>query len=621
MKKTNAKDMNEATTKKTGTRRQSKKAIEGTLSLGDNISESIARNPETSSTKKTNASSGKPKGTVRKTAKPKNGTTKTTRKASTRTKKTLISQKPQENLVLNEWNSVEMDDYVDEVFENSAEQFTSQEQKQKRNQVLDELIQEILPEENTANKNGKQSSSSLQEEDCKDERTGATMSGRSRPGLRWRKPTDFPLVGKTWMIKIMLALIILIVFLLFNHFVFTAKAPQRVLQYFSIATEEDRMLNHIGSPDMSETIAIDSVDLNSGTQTGMITEARASTIVNENPFQDSVEGKSDLEISRGELAFWENLAKTSFEEISEIRKNLARYKKLSSTEQDISKDISGITELDSVELELSQPEGVFQQEKAHLEMPLMKNEIAKTRGLVDEAGKNQSLDVRIGMEEDISLPSLWQFGESIGDVDTDRPMTENLSPGPEGGEIEAGLQSIIVQIEALNTTTRDILSVLKEASPVSGAQDTNSEKDLSVRSLQPLPIPHVGINMADKFRIAGFPGERSTSKGDGTMILDSNRKDMVDNQDMNVSFMRNLRKGFDGKGSSKQNGMQTFPLLKFASNENLTIRSLSERDLGYEHMKGVTLGEEIPGFGLVLNIREDEKGRMIVMENGILYLN
>jgi len=621
MKKTNAKDMNEATTKKTGTRRQSKKAIEGTLSLGDNISESIARNPETSGAKKTNASSGKPKGTVRKTAKPKNGTTKTTRKTSTRTKKTLISPKPQENLVLNEWNSVEMDDYVDEVFENSAEQFTSQEQKQKRNQVLDELIQEILPEENTANKNGKQSSSSLQEEDCKDERTGATMSGRSRPGLRWCKPTGFPLVGKTWMIKIMLALIILIVFLLFNYFVFTAKAPQRVLQYFSIATEEDRMLNHIGSPDMSETIAIDSVDLNSGTQTGMITEARASTIVNENPFQDSVEGKSDLEISRGELAFWENLAKTSFEEISEIRTNLARYKKLSSTEQDISKDISGITELDSVELELSQPEGVFQQEKAHLEMPLMKNEIAKTRGSVDEAGKNQSLDVRIGMEEDISLPSLWQFGESIGDVDTDRPMTENLSPGPEGGEIEARLQSIIVQIEALNTTTRDILSVLKEASPVSGTQDTNSEKDLSLRSLQPVPIPHVGINMADKFRIAGFPGERSTSKGDGTMILDSNRKDMVDNQDMNVSFMRNLRKGFDGKGSSKQNGMQTFPLLKFASNENLTIRSLSERDLGYEHMKGVTLGEEIPGFGLVLNIREDEKGRMIVMENGILYLN
>ena len=621
MKKTNAKDMNEATTKKTGTRRQSKKAIEGTLSLGDNISESIARNPETSGTKKTNASSGKPKGTVRKTAKPKNGTTKTTRKTSTRTKKTLISQKPQENLVLNEWNSVEMDDYVDEVFENSAEQFTSQEQKQKRNQVLDELIQEILPEENTANKNGKQSSSSLQEEDCKDERTGATMSGRSRPGLRWRKPTGFPLVGKTWMIKIMLALIILIVFLLSNHFVFTAKAPQRVLQYFSIETEGDRMLNHIGSPDMSETIAVDLVDLNSGTQTGMITEARASTIVNENPFQDSIEGKSDLEISRGELAFWENLAKTSFEEISEIRTNLARYKKLPSTEQDISKDISGITELDSVELELSQPKGVFQQEKAHLEIPLMKNEIAKTRGLVDEAGKNQSLDVRIGMEEDISLPIPWQFGESIGDVDTDRPMTENLSSGPEGGEIEAGLQSIIVQIEALNTTTREILSVLKEASPVSGTQDTNSEKDLSARSLQPVPIPHVGINMADKFRIAGFPGERSTSKGDGTMILDSNRKDMVDNQDMNVSFMRNLRKGFDGKGSSKQNGMQTFPLLKFASNENLTIRSLSERDLGYEHMKGVTLGEEIPGFGLVLNIREDEKGRMIVMENGILYLN
>lgn len=614
MKKANVQDVNEATTKKTGTGKQSKRTIKGTLRLGSDISESIAENPETSGTKKTKAGSGKPRGTIRKTAKQKNGTTKTTRKAS-------ILRRPQDNPVFDEWNSKVMDDHVDKVYENPVEQFASQEQKRKRNKVKDKLMQEVLPEY----RNDQQASSSLQEEDCKDGRERTILSSSSWSGLRWRKPTGLSLVGKTWVIKIMFALIILIVFLLVNHFVFTENASQKALQYFSIVTKEDQRLNHIYTPEISETIVADSADLNSRKQTdiitGIITETKVSRIGNEEPFQETVENKPDLEISQKELAFWQNLAKTSFEEITEIRTNLAKYQNSIPTNHDISKDISANTELDSVDREWSRSEGGLKQDEDHLETSLMNKEITGSRGLVDEAGKNQYWNVKIGMEEDISLPNPWEFGEPIGEIDSDQTMTENLSTIPEGGELEARLQSIIVQIERLNTTTREILSVLKEARPVLGIRGMNPEQDLSTRSIPHVPIPHIELNMAEKFRITGFPGKSSAKNGDSSVMVGSNRKSMAESVDVNVLFMRNLRKGFEGEDTLEQGEVQTFPLLKFASDENLVIRSLSERDMGYDLMKGVTLGEEIPGFGLVLNIREDEKGRMIVMENGILYLN
>ncbi len=578
MKKANVQDVNEATTKKTGTGKQSKRIIKGTLRLGSDISESIAENPETSGTKKTKAGSGKPRGAIRKTAKHKNGTTKTTRKES-------ILRRPQDNPVMDEWNSKEMDDQVDKVYANPVEQFASQEQKRKRNKIKDKLMQEVLPE----NRNDQQTSSSLQQEDCKDSRERTILSSSLWSGLRWRKPTGLSLVGKTLVIRIMFALIILIVFLLVNHFVFTENASQKALHYLSIVTKEDQSLNHIYTPDISETIAADSADLNSRKQTNVITDIitkiRVSGIGNEKPFQETVENKPDLEISQKELAFWQNLAKTSFEEITEIRTNLAKYQNSIPPDHDISKDITG------------------------------------SRGLVDEAGKNQYLNVKIGMEEDISLPTPWELGESIGDIDSDQTMTENLSTTPEGGELEARLQSIIVQIERLNTTTRDILSVLREARPVLGIRGMNPEQDFSTRSIPHVPIPHIELNMAEKFRITGFPGKSSAKNGYSSVMVGSNRKSMAESVDVNALFMRNLRKGFEGEDTLEQGEVQTFPLLKFASDENLVIRSLSERDMGYDLIKGVTLGEEIPGFGLVLNIREDEKGRMIVMENGILYLN
>ena len=620
MKKANAKDVNKVTTKKTGTRKQSKRAIEGTLRLGSNISESIAENPDTSGTKKTKAGSGKPRGIVSKTVKQKNGPTKTARKASTRTKSASIPERSGENLVLDEWNSKAMDKNVDKTYESPAEQSSSQEQKQKRNKVKDKLMQIVLPE----NRNDKQTSSSLQEEDSMDDKASTNLFSSLSPVVKWSKPTGFSLVGKTWVIKIMFALIILIVFLLANHFVFTENAPQKALQYFSIVTEEDQRLNHIYTPEISETIAADSAGLSSRKQaniiTNVITEARVSRIGNEKPFQATLESKPDLEISRQELAFWQNLAKTSFEEIAEIRTNLAKYQNSTPADLDISKDIFGNTELDSVNRGLLQPEGGLLQDKAHLGTSLMKKEVTESRGLV-EAGKNQYLDVKIGMEEDISLPNTWEFGESIGDIDSNRAMTENLSTVPEGGELEARLQSIIEQIETLNTTTRDILSVLRAARPVLGIHEMNPEQDFSAKSIQHVPIPHIEANMVEKFRIAGFPGMGSAQNGDSSVMVSSNRKSMAENMDVNVSFMRNLRKGFEGESVLEQSEVQTFPLLNFTSDENLVIRSLSERDMGYDLMKGVTLGEEIPGFGLVLNIREDEKGRMIVMENGILYLN
>ena len=614
MKKANVQDVNEATTKKTGTGKQSKRTIKGTLRLGSKISKSIAENPETSGTKKTRAGSGKPRGAIRKTAKQKNGTTKTTGKESN-------LRRPQENPVLDEWNSKVMDDQVDKAYENPVEQFASQEQKQKRNKVKDKLMQEVFPE----NENDQQTSSSLLEEDCKDGRERTILSGSSWSGLRWRKPTGLSLVGKTWVIKIMFALIILIAFLLANHFVFTESASQKALQYFSIVTREDQRLNHIYTPDISETMVDDSADLNSRKQTDIITdiitETRVSGSGNEKPFLETVENKADLEISRKELAFWQNLAKTSFEEITEIHTNLAKYQNSIPPDHDISKGISGNTDLDSVDREWSRSEGGLLQDEDNLETSLMKKGIAVSRGLVDEAGKNQYLNVKIGMEEEISLPDPWEFGESIGEIDSEQTMTENLSTIPAGGELEARLQSIIVQIERLNTTTSEILSVLREARPELGIRGMYPEQDLSTRSIPHVPIPYIELNMAEKFRITGFPGKSSAKNGDSSVMDGSNRRSMAENVDVNVSFLRNLRKGFEGEETLEQGEVQTFPLLKFASDENLVIRSLSERDMGYDLMKGVTLGEEIPGFGLVLNMREDEKGRMIVMENGILYLN
>ena len=563
MKKANAKDLNKATTKKTGTRKQSKRAS--------------------------------------------------------------IPERSGENLVLDEWNSKAMDKNVDKTYESPAEQSTSQEQKQKRNKVKDTLMQEIQPGKNLENKDDKHTSSSLQEEDSRDDKASTNLFSNLTPVVKWSKPTGFSLVGKTWVIKIMFALIILIAFLLANHFVFTENAPQKALQYFSIVAEEDQRLNHIYTPDISETIAVDSADLNSRKQTdvitGIITKTKVSRIGNEKLFQETLESKPDLEISRQELAFWQNLAKTSFEEIAEIQTNLAKYQNSTPADHDISKGIFGNTELDSVNRELSQPEGGFIQDESHQETSMMKKEIIKSRGLVDETGKNQYLNVKIGMEEDISLPNPWEFGETIGDIDSDQPMIENLSSVPEGGELEARLQSIIVQIETLNSTTKDILSVLREARPVLDIQDMHPEQDFSTRSIQHVLIPHMEANIVEKFRITGFPGMSSAKNGDSLVMVGSNRRGMAENMDMNVSFMRNFRKGVEGESTLEQSEVQTFPLLKFASDENLVIRSLSERDMGYDLMKGVTLGEEIPGFGLVLNIREDEKGRMIVMENGILYLN
>ncbi|MCY3727052.1 MAG: hypothetical protein OXF95_10485 [Rhodobacteraceae bacterium] len=625
MKNANAKDMNKATTKKTGTRMQSKRKIEGTLRLGSHISERIAENPDTSSTKKTKAGSGKPRGRVSRIVKQKNGPTKTKRKASTRTKRASIPERSGENLVLDEWNSKAMDKNVDKTYESPAEQSTSEEQKQKRTKVKDKLMQEIQPDKNPENKDDKQTSSSLQEEDSRDDKASTNLFSSLSPVVKWSKPTGFSLVGKTWVIKIMFALIILIVFLLANLFVFTETASQKALQYFSIVTEEDQRLNHIYTPEISKTIAADSADLNSRKQaniiTNIITKARVSRIGNEKPFQTTLESKPDQEISQQEFAFWQNLAKTSFEEIAEIQTNLAKYQNSTPADHDISKGIFGNTELDSVNRELSQPEGGFIQDEAHQETSMMKKEIIKSRGLVDETGKNQYLNVKIGMEEDISLPNHWEFGETIGDIDSDQPMIENLSSVPEGGELEARLQSIMVQIERLNTTTKNILSVLREARPVLGIHDMHPEQDFSARSIQHVLIPHIEANIVEKFRITGFPGRSSAKNGDSSVMVGSNRKSMAENLDVNVSFMRNLRNGFEGESTLEQSEVQTFPLLKFASDENLVIRSLSERDMGYDLIKGVTLGEEIPGFGLVLNIREDEKGRMIVMENGILYLN
>ena len=521
---------------------------------------------------------------------------------------------------MNECNSTVKDDHVDEIYENPVKQFASQEQKQKRNKVMDKLMQKILPE----NKNDKQTSSSLQEEDSRDDKASTNLFSSLSPVVKWSKPTGFSLVGKTWVIKIMFTLIILIVFLLANHFVFTENASQKALQYFSIVTEEDQRLNHIYTPEISKTIAADSAGLNSRKQaniiTNVITKTSVSRIGNEKPFQVTLESKPDLEISRQELAFWQNLAKTSFEEIAEIQVNLAKYQDSTPIDHDISKDNSGNPELYSSDRGLSQPEGGFLQETAHLGTSLIKKEITESRGLA-EAGKNQFLDVKIGMEEDISLPNTWEFGESIGDIDSDQAMTENLFTIPEGGELEARLQSIIVQIERLNTTTRDILSVLREARPGLSIRGMNPEQDFTTRSIPHVPILHIEENMAEKFRITGFPGMSSAKNEDSSVMVGSNRKNIAESMDVNVSFMRNLRKGFKGESTLEQSEVQTFPLLKFASDENLVIRSLSERDMGYDLMKGVTLGEEIPGFGLVLNIREDKKGRMIVMENGILYLN
>ncbi|MDE2760882.1 MAG: hypothetical protein OXH90_11375 [Paracoccaceae bacterium] len=624
MKKANVQDVNEAATKKTGTGKQSKRTIEGTLRLGSNISESIAENPNTSGTKKTKAGSGKPRGIVSKIVKQKNGPTKTKRKTSTRTKRASIPVRSGENLVLDEWNSKVMDENVDKTYESPAEQSTSEEQKQKRTKVKDKLMQEIQPGKNPENKDDKQTSSSLQEEDSRDDKASTNLFSSLSPVVKWSKPTGFSLVGKTWVIKIMFALIILIVFLLANLFVFTETASQKALQYFSIVTEEDQRLNHIYTPDISETIADDSAGMNSREQTdvitNIITETRVSRIGNEKPFQETLESKPDLEISRKEIAFWQNLAKTSFEEIAEIQVNLAKYQDSTPTDHNISKDISGNPEFDSGDRGLSQPEGGFLQETAHLGTSLMKKEVTESRGLV-EARKNQYLDVKIGMEEDISLPNTWEFGESIGDIDSGQAMTENLSTVPEGGELEARLQSIIIQIETLNTTTKDILSVLREARSVLDIHDMHPEQDFSARSIQHVLIPHIEANIVEKFRITGFPGRSSAKNGDSSVMVGSNRKSMAENLDVNVSFMRNLRNGFEGESTLEQSEVHTFPLLKFASDENLVIRSLSEKDMGYDLMKGVTLGEEIPGFGLVLNIREDEKGRMIVMENGILYLN
>lgn len=585
--------------------------------------------PAKSGLKKTNPTPVKPKTPGRKPGRPPSKTTKTTPKGKTSRSIKPISTKEPEGLDSDEWNSMEMDDFTDEVYDETIQLSEPQSQQLKREELVGELLQDILPDEIPTGKKTTQSQTKPPDEEHNKVRiTRNTIAGSSTKRNRFSKPLGQSLLGKTWGIKGMFALVIIFTFLLVNHFAFNEKNSQTAIEslasklptYQGVITNTNQGTEGFNFEEAEES----SQHLPNPKED--ITEGEALAIALERPFPRDKEIKPDQEISKRGLNFWQNLAKTSSEEIAEIQLSLANLRDTPHEEVN-NMDLGEIALLPKtnsvIDLALNSEmaprvgdilkhDGNSVPKEPQLELSWQRESSNPKKSLVDVAN-SMPLVANVGMQEKIAIPNINK-DKNIPSVvfDSERPIPESLAfrhDGSTGVELILILQTISNQMVSLNNTTSDILNILRDTKPTFKVLAAIPEQAF-------LPLQNdLQSNLAEKFRISDFPDSAKTANVNNLTKVEVTKP--VEAHPKNVDV---LATG-EVLANSELEEDQLFPLLRTPSDEQLVIRSLSKSESGYAALNGVLIGDDVPVFGVVLNIREDDNGRLIVMENGIVYLN
>ncbi len=594
-------------------------------------------NSTTSIAKETKAGPGRPRGTTKAPARKQS---KTSKKASTRSEK-ATSNDNTEDLILNELNTMDMDHYTEDVLDNPLQGAPSEKHQQERDKFIDELMQEILPEDRSESREILPSSAKSQGEALDEEKISGTTS-ESRPAARSRSVNSLgvSLIGKTWGIKAMVGVTIVIVFLLFNHFVFIEKKTQTAFDYLSNSLSEVERAIHTGSPVSVKAKLVGKEDLSLQQQINVdqVTVGMDVPRLTNKFLQSEEELMSDQEISQQELNFWQTLAKTSFEEISEIQKNLVLIQDNHPNGDNVGSGeetalvLSSEPPMNGVDISSSETisgeyllyDGGSSSEPVPLNTIREGRIHNKSPYLIADRDSRTPLIAKVGMEEPIAIPVIHEdMHNSLLGLETDRQNQQSLQVGledNEGSGLATILQNISLQIETLNAATQGILDILKTSNVLLDTLVQVSDQNPSEGQSHWALSPDLAANIKEKFRISGFPGVETAYHDQPGEITTTKQEDITTSIAETLSeeiFLENI----DPDRLKDLEAVPLIPLQSSPSSELMVIRSLSEMENGYDSMKGVVIGDNIPGFGLVLNIKEDRAGRLIIMENGIVYLN
>ena len=571
----------------------------------------------------------------RKPRRPPSKTTKTTTKAkSTRSRKATGPKDP-EDLVMNEWNLMDPDDFTDEVFDKPNQQNPSNAQQLEREKLVEDIMQEILPEEIPESSKTNQSSAKLPDEENIQEQNARTISAsRSTKGIRLAKPLGFSLIGKTWGIKAMVALIIITAFLLVNHFVFIENNAQRAIEYISNTTIGDQRI-------IPNASLVEAEEMNHQLEKSKENVPEGMDLTQEinSPFRAGEESKPDQEISKQELSFWQSLAKTSLEEITVIQRKLAKLQDTPAIEDNLmdagndamtqnshlAKDTTKQSGLGTRDHILLDPDGNPVSGEARMTTTWKEVNGINSQELFGNAPERTPLFAAIGMEEKITAPAMKMdmYIPSVAS-DTERPIPEFLPLNLVSSEwkgLNAMVQTITVQMASLNSTTRDILNFLRETKPSANPFETIPEQVFQPRQNHQESGLDLTIDLADKFRISGFPDKAKVVANIQPVEVETTKSGETSPKMVKAPSAVKMMESLEFESPLVKEEKQFVPLLTAQSDDQLVIRSFSPRESGYASLDGVSIGDDVPGFGLVLNIKEDDTGRLLVMENGIVYLN
>ncbi len=513
-----------------------------------------------------------------------------------------------EKQLIDEWNSMDVDAMVDDIYVDPAQSSHPSGQQSQRDELIGEIIEDIRQEETP-----------LEEDDVRQNPTPSSENNNSpfeatpHKQNKLTKPLGLSLLGKTWRIKGMFALIILVMFLLVNYVVFNKPNLLQGLNQLLGLPSHNHDLATAGGNDLLE------FDVRPQNENGpkrpykniVATEdKRDATLMTGSVINN--ERAHTKPITEQELQFWQQLAKTSFEEIANRHDNGVNHEAIlplgeSILSAKVNPPLENTNNQRTPELEngkvsvladLEAPEDKIGLSKAQVETIMSTSKTALTEDTTNKSETNDPWVIAIGMEEKTSLP--------------------NISTTDERLKIATMLLALGKEIRGLHDTTQSILAMLQSSTPTS---DT-----LATASIQDLPSPPVdmdhgsglGTHLSEKFRI-NFPG------------LELSEPDKVsENTDLDTGekILAKVVPASSGNMPVSTEMMNTndlddhpFPLIRNELDGQLIIRSLTREETGFNTLKNVSIGDEIPGFGLVLNIKEDDAGRMIVMENGIVYLN
>ena len=556
-------------------------------------------------------------------------TTRTNPPRSTR----ITASKDRKKQFMNEWNLMEVDDFTDEFFDESSQSKASNAQQDAREKLVGNIMQEILSEEIPENNPGNAATAKPNDPASSQEQIeSANPASGASQGSRLVRPLGFSLLGKTWGIKAMVGLTILIGFLLVNQFVFVGNNPPLTLAYLTGTATEDQGIIPNARQEMVEANLLGEVDVahqgknpnDDGSERRDLNQAMERSI------GAGEESKPDQEISIQELNFWQDLATTSLVEITEIQSSLAQLPvtfpvankhvvtsndKIHQNHQ-ISMDPSNQAGISPSIQNLTIHEENSEKGNTQLVTPRKKTKSTNSQNFSGKMAAEIPFKAEIGMEEKIATPfqNIAMAKPPVVLVN-DQLKSDGIAFKPNNSELEGVVPILLTlteQIEALNFTTQDMLSFLRETKPLFNDLATIPDQGVQFQQQPQRSGPELVLNLAEKFRISDFPGMVKVK-------TEINPDEVASGNTVGPSSK--VVKVLEFNSALVQEEELAFPVLATQSDDQLVIRSFSQRESGYAALADVGIGDVVPGFGLVINIKMDGTGRLIVMENGIVYLN